>query len=209
MKITLFWALNLRGMCKYLTFKPTFTNKSRGLCVCRTLTDNKSHTVSTQKQAQAQLPWSRAGWCLQAVYLSLRGTESKLINCSWLHAELARVWAPWSCHRYGGKVPRWEHQAALGGSQPVGGTARAEEKVTNPTPEHHLGMSARCFGSSAPLDSPARRPPRKGRVDSVCTLTCVRGCYPSDISLYFSHITSLESTRSALHGMHNLSLKCY
>lgn len=116
----------------------------------------KSHPLSTQKWAQARPPWSRASRCLQAVYLPLRGTKPKLINCSWLHTELARVSAPWFLSPLQRESAAVRPPGSSTVSQPTGGRARAEEKVTNPTPERHLGMSAEFFG--LPLPSTAQLP---------------------------------------------------
>lgn len=102
-------------MNKYLTFKSTFTNKFCGLYTCWTLTDNPRWLAHRNGP---RLSSPDEGRRLQVVYLSLRGMEPKLINCSWLCADPARVSAPWSCHSYGGQVPYWDHQAALQGASP-------------------------------------------------------------------------------------------
>lgn len=102
---SVFWAL--RGMCKYLTLKSTFTNKSCSLCMCQTPTEpcrvpHGYHTGTGSSSATL----TEGLRCLQAVYLALHGTEPKLINCSWLHAELTRGSALWSCHHRSWSSPR-------------------------------------------------------------------------------------------------------
>lgn len=126
----------------------------------------KSHAASTQKQAQAQLPWSRASRCLQAVYLSLRGTEPKLINCSWLHAELAQVSAPWSCHRYSGRAPRWDRQAALRGASLWVAQPGPRRRWQTPLPSIPHGASALPLPSTAQLPDPLAEGERTVRTPS-------------------------------------------
>lgn len=101
---SVFWALG--GMCEHLTFKSTFTNKSCSLCMCHTPTEppralHGYHTGTGSSSATL----TEGQRCLQAVYLSLRGMEPKLINCSWLHAELTRGSARWSCHHQSWRSP--------------------------------------------------------------------------------------------------------
>lgn len=155
---SVFWALNLRGMYKYLTFKSAFTNKSCGVYMCWTSTDNpKSPTRFTCRNGpKLSHPGSRASRCLQAVYLSLRGMKPKLINCSWLHAELARVSAPWSCHRYGGTVLQWDRRAALRWASPRAAEPGLRKRWQTPLPS----IIWVCLQSSSalPLPSTAQLP---------------------------------------------------